>query len=34
MQNYNFLDFTREHYPEIWVEWRRYQRTDEKMFTG
>lgn len=25
---YNFLDFTKEHYPEIWEEFYRYKRKD------
>lgn len=28
MENYNFLDFTKEHYPEIWEEFFRYKRKE------
>lgn len=26
--NYNFLDFTREHYPKLWEEFYRYKRKE------
>lgn len=34
MENYNFLDFTKEHYPEIWQEFYRYKRKDNPPAIG